>query len=218
MLKIKRGFTLIELLIVVAIIAILAAIALPNFIEAQTRSKVARAKADIRSMATAIEAYCVDHNTYPPYSNPADKMIGGLCALTTPVSFMTEIPRDPFGASWYPHPDNPHASRRWGFYELGSGKANVRSSGAQPFSNDTWMLECDGPDGYDDTSPGSGVNLSTSGYPWVHLTGTPQEMEVICAMAYDPTNGTISRGEIYRVGGVRPDSPPLRLLHDLSRR
>ena len=59
-----RAFTLIELLIVVAIIAILAAIAVPNFLEAQTRSKVSRSKADIRTQAIAMEAYFVDHNSY----------------------------------------------------------------------------------------------------------------------------------------------------------
>jgi len=56
----RRGFTLIELLIVVAIIAILAAIAVPNFLEAQVRSKVARVKSDLRTLATAQEAYFVD--------------------------------------------------------------------------------------------------------------------------------------------------------------
>jgi type II secretory pathway pseudopilin PulG len=52
-------------LIVVAIIAILAAIAVPNFLEAQTRSKVSRAKADMRTIATGIESYFVDYNHYP---------------------------------------------------------------------------------------------------------------------------------------------------------
>lgn len=62
----KRGFTLIELLIVVAIIAILAAIAVPNFLQAQTRSKVARTYTDMRTLATALEEYAVDYNRYVP--------------------------------------------------------------------------------------------------------------------------------------------------------
>ena len=60
------GFTLIELLIVVAIIAILAAIAAPNLLEAQTRSKVSRVHADMRSISTGLEAYRVDNSHYPP--------------------------------------------------------------------------------------------------------------------------------------------------------
>jgi len=61
----RKGFTLIELLIVVAIIAILAAIAVPNFLEAQVRAKVSRAKNDMRAYATGLESYRVDNNSYP---------------------------------------------------------------------------------------------------------------------------------------------------------
>jgi len=62
----KKGFTLIELLIVVAIIAILAAIAIPNFLEAQTRAKVSRDKSDMRTTSVALESFFIDHNWYPP--------------------------------------------------------------------------------------------------------------------------------------------------------
>jgi general secretion pathway protein G len=82
----KKAFTLIELLIVVAIIAILAAIAVPNFLEAQIRSKVSRARADMRSIATALESYAVDENDYPP--NDGSYSVIPM-ELTTPIAFIT---------------------------------------------------------------------------------------------------------------------------------
>lgn len=92
------GFTLIELLIVVAIIAILAAIAVPNFLEAQTRSKVSRVKADMRSFATAIEAYLVDNNrlyrTYRPNATWTRTRVNS--AFTTPIAYITSVLPDPF--------------------------------------------------------------------------------------------------------------------------
>ena len=60
----ERSFTLIELLIVVAIIAILAAIAVPNFLEAQMRAKVSRLMSDMRQVAWAMDAYRVDYNDH----------------------------------------------------------------------------------------------------------------------------------------------------------
>jgi prepilin-type N-terminal cleavage/methylation domain-containing protein len=62
--KKEKGFTLIELMIVIAIIGILAAIAIPQFSAYRTRSYNSAAQADLRNAATAQEAYYVDENTY----------------------------------------------------------------------------------------------------------------------------------------------------------
>ncbi len=61
----SRGFTLIELLIVVAIIGIIAAIAIPNLLNAIDRGKQKRSMADLRSIGTAVEEYAIDNNVYP---------------------------------------------------------------------------------------------------------------------------------------------------------
>ena len=61
----QKGFTLIELLIVVAIIGIIAAIAIPNLLAAINRGRQKRTMADIRTIGTAVEAYATDFNFYP---------------------------------------------------------------------------------------------------------------------------------------------------------
>jgi len=60
----SRGFTLIELLIVVVIIGLLAAIAIPKFATSKEKAFMAAMKTDLRNLATAQEAYMYDHNAY----------------------------------------------------------------------------------------------------------------------------------------------------------
>jgi type IV pilus assembly protein PilA len=62
--KMKKGFTLIELMIVVAIIGILAAIAIPNFLKFQARSKTGEAKANLKGIFTSEKSYYQEHDSY----------------------------------------------------------------------------------------------------------------------------------------------------------
>ena len=88
----SHGFTLIELLIVVAIIGILAAIAVPNFLNAQIRAKVSRSFADQKTMESAILQYMMDCNDNPPHSHEPNQNYW----LTTPVAYLSGFLYDPF--------------------------------------------------------------------------------------------------------------------------
>ncbi|MBN2329064.1 MAG: prepilin-type N-terminal cleavage/methylation domain-containing protein [Candidatus Omnitrophica bacterium] len=87
----RKGFTLIELLIVVAIIGILAAIAVPNFLNAQLRAKIARVQADFRSIDTGMQSYLLDNNAFPPDPGGPCVDVIAYARLTTPIAYMTSV-------------------------------------------------------------------------------------------------------------------------------
>ena len=95
----NQGFTLIELLIVVAIIGIIAAIAIPNLLNAVDRSKQKRTMADVRYLGTALEAYAIDNTLYPIQASEADVAASSLFAAIEPIYMRNAPPLDGWGNS-----------------------------------------------------------------------------------------------------------------------
>ena len=93
----NRSFTLIELLIVVAIIGILAAIAVPNFLNAQVRAKVSRSRANEDALYKAMQMYVMDRNAVPRHEDTPTQHN----RFTTPISYISSPVQDIFQESNY---------------------------------------------------------------------------------------------------------------------
>ena len=172
------GYT--SLLIVVAIIGILAAIAVPNFLNAQIKAKIANSVSDMKAISTALEMYRLDHNRYPAWKttsgtniNPVNRR---LIPLTSPIAYMSQVPQDPFiyGAPGARLDDSQHVAYITYDYidawaEIHYNKATILHAA---YRCSEWRNNGYGPDAFNNTG----------------------------SISYDITNGLTSRGDLITTG------------------
>jgi prepilin-type N-terminal cleavage/methylation domain-containing protein len=201
----RRAFTYVELTIVLSIVAILAAIAIPNFLEARTRSVVARSKAELVMIKMALEAYRQDARSYPLNRKAGEAGAWSLAALTTPVPYLTAVPMDAFTTEDANGnaPSQPIPYRYFNALQVNPEEALTFQNPAKPGDPKSFNFG------------GGFIAALAWGYgpaevPWMNEergrrlppsqsspTRISDKGEALLT-AYDPSNGTTSYGDIYQ--------------------
>jgi len=203
------GFTVIELLIVIAIISIIAAIAVPNLMSANIRAKVSGVKADMGSIAIALEDYKIDdpNRNYPvepddPYydeiaepniafDDPSDAI--GLGELVFPEGasdpvYLHRIPGDPFNdggeEEW-----NGESGAHNNHYCYFTADANQESSSTEA---KYWALVSYGPD--------KNPDIDSYTEAWNAVDPNAPDHDTYKNLVYNPDNGITSSGDIVIIG------------------
>lgn len=189
----RAGFTWLELIILVGIVITISYLAVPNFGEPYpyTHSRVSRTKADMRSLATAIEAYFADNKQYPAMTPLADWATGSEVATLKEMGGDTLFT---IAASPYPHKTsaglttpNAYASSLFNDPLFPSKRRGMPF--AYSTNNESWILLSGGPDEDFDV-----VN------PLTMLHGNFEETKTgLLPYTYDPTNGSVSDGDVWRI-------------------
>jgi len=155
----QRGITAIKLIIIVLLVLILAVIAIPNFLEAPRPPYVAKAKAEMQTLAVALENYFEEKKAYPP-PDPGNR----VPAVLSRLSYIYSLPTDDFSNQ------KPRTTYRYYI------------SSVTP----AWIMVSNGPD----------RDVDINGYP----DGAETVLPVLQPRQYDPTNGTVSDGDVFRTG------------------
>lgn len=205
-----KGFSLIELLIVIAIISIITAIVVPNLMSANIRAKVSGVKADMGSLAIALEDYKIDdpgtnYPVEPPtsydhdeiavsgqaFDDPSDAV--GLGKLVYPLdasepTYLQRIAGDPFNNNgvedW--EEDNTKHNHHYSYYTVDKDRT-ISTSEAK-----YWALVSYGPDKDEDIN-----NYSKA---WNAVDPNAPEHDTYKNLVYNPDNGIVSSGDIVIIG------------------
>jgi prepilin-type N-terminal cleavage/methylation domain-containing protein len=205
----RKGFTLLELLIVAAVIGMIALVAIPNFEDAQHRSKLSRVHADLRTCAAALEAYAYDYSGAYPFDgiNALDFATYNYWylsrMLSTPVAYLpTCHMQDPFRnvkqSAFYQFRDYRYVcvEATWGddwdsIETGGTGVSQYWDDMLAEFGG--WRMQSSGPDTvWGPYTPGWPAICTQPPYNYPMISSAP------VSIPYDPTNGTNSTGDIIR--------------------
>lgn len=225
-----HGVTLVEVLIIVAVIAILAAIAIPNYNTAAIRARVAQTRAGMATLRGGLDAYRADQGTFPEsdWAQDLDQRGAGLHRLTSPVAYVAAIPKSAFDEQNLGNAgDRHHAKAERTVLYL---RATVSASRTASGESDANMNAVD--DGYELDRMSYLYNVSTGPTPlsvlepkdaprpfrggdlvqghWMMKSVGPNNIDDRTsdagtfsghhARCYNPANGTLSHGDIVLFG------------------
>ncbi len=186
-----KAFTLIELLIVVAIIGILAAIAVPNFLNAQIRAKISRVQSDQSAYATAMDMYQLDNGNHFPHQDQ-------IWRITSPVSYIAGLNPDPFA---------PAIPGRFNFVHAYDPFYFITTQPDPNTINENLLADFNIWTGYPNQWTGGTNDRSMAGTVRYQIRSIGPNRYNEYGMRFDATNGLVSNGDINRFGPGNIDRP-----------